>query len=198
MNIVVYLMKDNIILIILFISSLLILTEEISLYNITNFEKISINNSLSACIYIKKSDEIEKDKNFFIIISSNEPNASINETLSYNYIDSCPSSLCSDFEFKNQAECKLSWDKDGFTYYYYFPKEGDKYMMVRYYQFTGKILYVEYSKSDRINEFVAVYHSVDSSKDILMKEKMNNIKRKKRMIILCKKNTWISDFIHFI
>ena len=71
-------------------------------------------------------------------------------------------------------------------------------MMVRYYQFTGKILYVEYSKSDRINEFVAVYHSVDSSKDILMKEKMNNIKRKKLMIILCKKNTWISDFIHFI
>ena len=148
-------MKDNIILIILFTSFSLILTEEIPLYNITNFEKISINNIPSACICIKMSDEIQKDLNFYIIISSNESNASINETLSYNYTESCPSSSCTDFEFQNQAECKISWDEDGFTYYYPFPKGDDKYMMIRYYQFTGNILCVEYTKSDIVNEFVA-------------------------------------------
>ena len=133
-----------------------ILTENnIPVSNITSLEKITISNYSSSCICIKLSDEIEKGKFDYIILKTNETEASINETLSYNYTLSCHYSTCDNFEFNHIKELNLSKDEDGFAYLYNFTRGDEKFLMVRYYQFTGYNLIVEYSKFDLATDFIA-------------------------------------------
>ena len=142
-------MKKNLLEITILILLLLAITEEnIPIFNINPFESIKIINHPSACVCLKMSDEIKKDELFFIILDSNESNSSINETLSYNYVDLCPNVSCNDFELKLNKECNLSSEENGFIYQYNFEKKDQKYMMIRYYQFTGNNLEVKYSKEN--------------------------------------------------
>ena len=94
------------------------------------------------------SDEIKKDDFFYAIINTDELDVSINETLRYNYTNSCPETSCNDFEFNFTKECNLSLNEDGFAYQYNFEKKDEKYVVIRYYEFTGKKLKIEYAKDD--------------------------------------------------
>ena len=142
-------MRQNIFQITLYIILSLILTEEdIPIYNLKPFESIEIENQTSSCICFKMNDEIKNGDFFYVILNSEESNASINETLKYNYTNSCPENSCNDFEFNFTKECNLSMNEDGFAYQYNFEKKDEKYMMIRYYEFTGKKLKIEYAKND--------------------------------------------------
>ena len=143
--------------IILFILLSLIFTEEdIPIYNLNPFENIEMENQTSSCICFKMSDEIKNGDFFYAIIYTNELYVSINETLRYNYNNSCPETSCNDFEFNHSKECNLSMNEDGFAYQYNFEKKDEKYVVIRYYEFTGKKLKIEYSKVDLNYSFIVL------------------------------------------
>ena len=130
------------------IVSLILGQENIQIFNLNPFETINIEKLPSACVCIKMSDEIEKEEFFYITLNSNESNASINETLSYNYTNLCQNNSCNDFQFYSNKECNLSKNENGFSYQYNFEKKDEKYLLIRYYQFIGNNLKVEYTKND--------------------------------------------------
>ena len=148
-------MKEIIISIIIFSLISLIFTEEvISILFLEPFKSITIKNKSSACICVKMSDEIEIDKNFYILINSTEINTSINETLLYNFTNSCPENKCNEFEFNNTIEPTLTSDRNGFINQYNFIKQDFKYMLFKYDQYNGNELIIEYSDRGIGFEFI--------------------------------------------
>ena len=47
-------------------------------------------------------------------------------------------------------------NEDGFAYQYNFEKKDEKYVVIRYYEFTGKKLKIEYSKVDLNYSFIVL------------------------------------------
>ena len=139
-------MKINVILISLFLLIITIISEDnIPLYYIEPFKSIELENIPSAYICFNISEELEKGKEFYIDLATNESDVTINETLIYNYSNTYPEIPY--IEYNNTKECNLSYDEDKFGYEYEFIKNDFKYLYIRYFNFTGKYLTINYSKT---------------------------------------------------
>jgi len=147
-------MKEIISIIIFSLISLILTEDDISILFLEPFNSITIKNKSSACICVKMSDKIKIDENFYIIINSTEKNTSINETLLYNFTNSCPENKCNEFEFNNTIEPNLTSNRDGFINQYDFIKQDFMYMLFRYDQYNGNDLIIKYSETGIGIEFI--------------------------------------------
>ena len=145
-------------------SIILSLSPDTQTFNLEYSKKIIITNYTSACICVKINPDELKDQKFYIQILSEEKGSSMNSTLDYNFTSDCSNAICENFFFNFNKSYTLSDIREGsgFTYEYEFKRDDESYnyMMMKYYEFNGVNLSVNYlnkSTADTILEFLFIY-----------------------------------------